>query len=128
MGAKKEVIQILTRDQILDMNTDLMRVQPVEIAGWGLVGFKPLNQKERDDYETFLIGNTKKDKDGVTTIDLEGMKSDIISRCICDGEGGLMFSAVELQDFPSRQMDAAWDKVAELNGLENGKVKADQKN
>ena len=125
--------KVLTKDQILAKNEELVKVQFVDVPEWGgTVGIRVMSQAERDQFDQSLISQSKvtteKGKPKAADVKLDGMKAMLISLTLCNEDGHRMFTKEEVQAMPSSPIERLHDKCQEINGMTEADVKDKVKN
>lgn len=85
------------------------------------IGIRLLTVKDREDLEMMSLQM----RDSETgKVDLRGGRAQILRRCLCDEEGGLLFSGSAddlqtLEALPAKQVEILLEECKDFNGLED---------
>jgi len=121
----------MNRSEILDRVSIKTHVK--DVKGIGEVRLKEMSGGDRDDYFSLL---TKAEKikfmdEGkeIEVPDVKGVKPFVISRLLVDDNDKVMFTELEIAtQFTPETMDALFDAISEINGIDEDAVDKAEKN
>lgn len=106
---------LLSRDQILD--ADDIKYEELPVPEWGgSVRLKSLAGEERDAFEA----STVESKGGKTKANLANLRARLVSRCVVNEEGLLLFSPPDIKLLGKKSaaaLDRVFSKCQEMNAL-----------
>jgi hypothetical protein len=106
-------MSLLTRQQILEVED--IKTEDVEVPEWGgTVRVRGLSGTGRDAWETEMFG-----KDGKSTT-LENARAKLVSRCLVDEEGQLIFTGADITALGKKSavaLDRVFTVCKRLNGI-----------
>lgn len=121
----------MNRREILDRVSITTHVKNVD--GIGEVNLKEMSGGNRDEYFSLLAKADKikfmDEGKEVEVPDVKGVKPFVISRLLVDDNDKVMFSEEEVAtQFTPETMDALFDAISEINGIDEDAVDKSEKN
>lgn len=115
-----EVLDLLTKDQILD--ADDLQSQVVPVPEWGgSVLIRGMTGIERDAFEESLL----KGKGKNTKVNMQNIRAKLVAHSVVNGDGERMFSDADVRALGQKSaaaLDRIFDVAQELSGITKADV------